>query len=384
VSTLLAPAVAIACVVMLVPVLRSDAADTLQLETAEEFAVLAGSAITNTGATTIVGDVGSSPVPAITGFGTVALTGTNHGGDATTVQAKVDLAAAYAAAAANVPTAIIGSELGGTTLTPGVYASAAGTLAITGSLLLDSQGDPNAVFILQAASTLTTAAASSVSLVNGGSACNVFWQVGSSATLGAGTQLVGSILALTSITSGAGSSIDGRLLAQGGAVTLDSNSIIVPACTPPVTTTTEPPTTTTTEPPTTTTTEQPTTTTTEPPTTTTTEPPTTTTTEPPTTTTTEPPTTTTTDVAAVTTTTTSDPPPSAPDPPGAGTSPEVDAASVAAPVVSESSHGSAMAPTGSRKFALGLGAAALAAGLVLVAATRGSGVRRASGSMHRD
>jgi hypothetical protein len=344
VSTLLAPAVAIACVVMLVPVLRSDAADTLQLETAEEFAVLAGSAITNTGATTIVGDVGSSPVPAITGFGTVALTGTNHGGDATTVQAKVDLAAAYAAAAANVPTAIIGSELGGTTLTPGVYASAAGTLAITGSLLLDSQGDPNAVFILQASSTLTTAAASSVSLVNGGSACNVFWQVGSSATLGAGTQLVGSILALTSITSGAGSSIDGRLLAQGGAVTLDSNSIIVPACTPPVTTTTEPPTTTTTEPPTTTTT----------------------------------------DVAAVTTTTTSDPPPSAPDPPGAGTSPEVDAASVAAPVVSESSHGSAMAPTGSRKFALGLGAAALAAGLVLVAATRGSGVRRASGSMHRD
>ncbi len=195
------------------------------------------------------------------------------------MQAKTDLDAAYVEAVSSAPTATIGTELGGTTVTPGVYNSAAGTFAITGTLTLDSQSDPNAVFIFQMATTLTTAAASAVTFSNGGSACNVFWQVGSSATLGANTQLLGSILAFTSITSGAGSSIAGRLLAEGGAVTIDSNNITVPACTPPppptTTTTTEPPTTTTTAPTTTTTTTAPTTTTTtEPPTTTTTEAPT--------------------------------------------------------------------------------------------------------------
>ena len=291
---------------MLIPIIRGDAATVLGLGSAESFAVLAGTAITNTGTTTIVGDVGSSPTSAITGFGTVALTGTNHGGDTTTVQAKTDLDAAYVEAVRSAPTATIGTELGGTTVTPGVYNSAAGTFAITGTLTLDSQSDPNAVFIFQMATTLTTAAASAVTFSNGGSACNVFWQVGSSATLGANTQLLGSILAFTSITSGAGSSIAGRLLAEGGAVTIDSNNITVPACTPPppptTTTTTEPPTTTTTVPTTTTTTEPPTTTTTVPTTTTTTEPPTTTTTVPTTTTTTEPPTTTTTEPPTTTTT----------------------------------------------------------------------------------
>jgi Ice-binding-like len=249
VSASLAPLAVIVSVAMLIPIIRGDAATLLSLGSAESFAVLAGTAITNTGTTTIVGDVGSSPTSAITGFGTVALTGTNHGGDATTVQAKTDLDAAYVKAVGSAPTATIGTELGGTTVTPGVYNSAAGTFAITGTLTLDSQSDPNAVFIFQMATTLTTAAASAVTFSNGGSACNVFWQVGSSATLGANTQLLGSILAFTSITSGAGSNIAGRLLAEGGAVTIDSNNITVPACTPP-----PPPTTTATEPPTTTTT----------------------------------------------------------------------------------------------------------------------------------
>jgi hypothetical protein len=236
--------VAVALSLAAFPAAGVDAAQApIDLRTASAFAVLAGSAITNTGASAITGDVGSSPTPAITGFGTVALTGTNHGGDAVTQLAKTHLASAYTDAAAANPATAVATELGGRTLQPGVYGAA--TLGITGVLTLDPLGDPNAVFIFQASTTLITAAASSVLVVGGASLCNVFWQVGSSATLAATSLLIGSVLADTSISTGAGAQIQGRLLAQSGAVTMDSTTVTPVACAvPPTTTTTAAPTTT--------------------------------------------------------------------------------------------------------------------------------------------
>jgi hypothetical protein len=198
---------------------------TVLLGTAADFSVLAGSGITNTGPTTIYGDVGTFPTPSETGFDTVTIIGTNHAGDAVTQGAKIDLVTAYNDAAGRTPVTTIGTELGGTTQVPGVYNSAAGTFGITGTLTLDGQGDPNAVFIFQMESTLITASASVVLLTNGAHACNVFWQVGSSATIGTYSSFVGTILALTSITVTTGATVDGRVLARNGAVTLDSNTI---------------------------------------------------------------------------------------------------------------------------------------------------------------
>jgi uncharacterized repeat protein (TIGR01451 family) len=203
------------------------------LGTAANFAVLAGSTVTNTGPTTISGDVGLSPGTSVTGFPPGQVNGTIHAADSAALQAQADLTAAYNNAAARTVTATVPTELGGTTLTAGVYNSAAGTFGITGTLTLDAQGDPNAVFIFQAASTLITASASNVNLVNGAQASNVFWVVGSSATLGTGSTLQGSILARTSITVTTGTVLNGRALARNGAVTLDSDTItaLVPALT---------------------------------------------------------------------------------------------------------------------------------------------------------
>jgi uncharacterized repeat protein (TIGR01451 family) len=206
----------------------SAATTPVPLGTAANFAVLAGSTITNTGATTITGDLGLSPGTSVTGFPPGTVSGTEDIADAVAVQAKNDLSTAYNDAAAETVTATIPTELGGTTVTPGVYNSAAGTFGITGTLTLDAQGNPNAIFIFQAASTLITAGASNVVLINGAQASNVFWVVGSSATLGTNSTLQGSILALTSITVTTGTTIDGRALARNGAVTLDTNQITVP------------------------------------------------------------------------------------------------------------------------------------------------------------
>src|SRR5438105_4596449 len=174
----------------------SVAAPAVGLGTADSFAVLGGSGITNTGPTTITGDVGTFPDPAETGFGSVTLNGTDHADDAVTQQAKDDLVTAYdLAAGSGPPTPVPTGELGGLTLTPGVYNSA--TLQITGTLTLDTLGDPAAVFIFQSGATLVTASNSAVVVLNGGTACNVFWQLTSSATLGTGSHLIGSVLALT-------------------------------------------------------------------------------------------------------------------------------------------------------------------------------------------
>jgi hypothetical protein len=166
--------------------------------------------------------------------------------------------AAYTTAAGETPfTTVAAGTLGGMTLVPGVYQSAS-ALSLTGTVTLDGGGDADAVFIFQAGSTLTTAGASSVVLTGGTQACNVFWQVGSSATLGTTTTFNGTILAQTSVTLDTGATVTGRLQAQTGAVTLDGNTVTVPTClaaTPTTTTTTTvPPTTTTTKPHTTTTT----------------------------------------------------------------------------------------------------------------------------------
>ena len=211
----------------------ASAATLVPLGTAANFAVLAASTITNTGATTINGDLGLSPGTSVTGFPPGQVNGTVYTADAVAVQAQNDLTVAYNNAATQPVTATIGTELGGTTETPGVYNSAAGTFGITGTLTLDAQGNPNAVFIFQAASTLITASASNVVLVNGAQASNVFWVVGSSATLGTNSTLQGSILALASITVTTGTTIDGRALARNGAVTLDTNTItaLTPAMT---------------------------------------------------------------------------------------------------------------------------------------------------------
>jgi hypothetical protein len=221
----------------MLPLVGASAAQApVGLGTAGSFAVLAGSGITNTGPTTITGDVGTFPTPSMTGFGSVTLHGTDHAGDAVTQQAKTDLTTAYNTAVAATPTTAVPTELGGSTLTPGVYGGP--TLGITGTLTLNTLGDPNAVFVFKAGSTLITAASSSVIVLNGATACNVFWQVGSSATLGTGSRLVGTVLAATSITAGTGATVQGRLLASNGAVTLDTNTITRPTCAAPATTTT--------------------------------------------------------------------------------------------------------------------------------------------------
>jgi hypothetical protein len=215
------------------------AATTVPLGTAGSFAVLAGSGISNTGTTTITGDIGTFPTTTITGAGSIVQTGTNHAGDAVTQGAKNDLLTAYGTAAGEGPSAAVTADLGGRSLTAGVY-KAATSMGLTGALTLDAAGNPDAVFVFQAGSTLTTASGSSVILKNGAQACHVFWQVGSSATLGTATRFRGNILAYSSITLTTGATVQGRVLARGGAVTLDTNVITVPGCTrlvtpPPVT-----------------------------------------------------------------------------------------------------------------------------------------------------
>ncbi|HSI81075.1 MAG TPA: ice-binding family protein [Solirubrobacterales bacterium] len=200
------------------------------LGTAESFAVLGGSTVTNTGPTVISGDLGVFPGCEVTGSAQIVITGTIHECDAVAQQAQADLLTAYNAAAGQIPTAQLATELGGQTLTAGVYDSASGTFQITGILTLDAQGDPDAVFIFQTDSTLITASSSQVLLINGAQACNVFWQVGSSATLGTDSSLVGNVLALTSITANTGATVDGRLLALNGAVTLDTNVVTRSEC----------------------------------------------------------------------------------------------------------------------------------------------------------
>lgn len=194
------------------------------------FAVLAGSTVTNTGSTTVAGDVGVSPGTAVTGFPPGLASGTIHKADSAAAQAQAALTAGYVDAATRAGGTPVAGDLVGRTLTAGVYTSSS-SLAESGDLTLDAQGNPNAVFIFQVASTLTTGSGSHIILANGAKACHVFWQVGSSATLGTNSVFKGNILALTSITITTGVNVEGRVLAGNGAVTLDTD--VITGCTCP-------------------------------------------------------------------------------------------------------------------------------------------------------
>jgi len=197
------------------------------LGTAASYAILAGSTITNTGATTISGDVGLSPGTSITGLPLGQPSpGTVHAADAPAAQAMADLGTMYGFLAGMTCTNnMTGVDLGGQTLTPGVHCFTT-SAGLTGVLTLDAQGDPGAEFVFQMGSTLTVATGSSVVMINGGQNQHVWWQVGSSATLGTGSSMLGSILASASITLNTNASVQGRVLAQSGAVSLDTNAIV--------------------------------------------------------------------------------------------------------------------------------------------------------------
>jgi hypothetical protein len=207
---------------------KSDGSSvTIDLGTATNFALLAGSAITNaSSATSITGDVGSSPTPTVTGLIASQVHGTLYtAANAATAQAQADLTVGYnEAAGAPCGTNKTGTDLGGLTLVPGVYCFSSSAM-LTGTLTLDGGGDANAQWVFQIGSTLTTATNSSVLLINGAVNCNVFWQIGSSATIQTGTTFVGNIMALTSITLDGGT-LNGRALARNGAVTISAQETV--------------------------------------------------------------------------------------------------------------------------------------------------------------
>jgi hypothetical protein len=236
------PIAAVATHLLLAPVITSAAGPTIRPGTTTTYGILAGSAITNTGPTTISGtaggDVGLFPGTAYTGSGSVTSSGTNHINDSAASIAQNDLVTAYDDLGVPAPTILSSPDLAGRTLLAGTYAATAGTLANSGNVILDAQGDPTAVFVFQAASTAITSVGSTMTLANGAQACNVYWRVGSSATIGVNSTFIGHVYALTSITANTGASITGQLLARNGAVTLDTNTITNNVCTAAATTST--------------------------------------------------------------------------------------------------------------------------------------------------
>jgi len=203
------------------------------LGTAGPFVVLGGTTVTNVGPSVLNGDLGVSPGTELEGFGLPAvINGSTHATDEVAAQAQLDLTTAYDAAAGQpvLPANdLSGTDLGGLKLAPGTYRYNAAAL-MTGALTLDAEGDPNAEFVFQIGSQLTTESASSVVLVNGASPCNVYWQVGSSAVLGTTTSFQGTLMALTSISLNSNATVVGRMLARNGQVSLIENTLTRPLC----------------------------------------------------------------------------------------------------------------------------------------------------------
>jgi hypothetical protein len=195
---------------------------------ASNLAILAGSGITNTGATTITGDMGLSPGTSVGGFPPGILNGSLHINDAIANQAKLDLTTAYNDAAGRTSTDLVklAGNIGGLTLTPGLYKSTSSLALSSGDLTFDAKGNPGAVFIIQIASALTVTSGRQVILSGGALASNIFWQVGSSATFGTTSSFKGTVMAMQSISFDTGASLTGRALARSGAITMAGNTIV--------------------------------------------------------------------------------------------------------------------------------------------------------------
>lgn len=204
------------------------AAPPVGLGTAAPFSVLAGSTVTNTGPTTMFGDLGLDPGSSITGAPHAF--GTTHIDDGVALSAKNSLVTAYTDAAGRPATKLASADLAGKTFTPGVYNASSSLLFSAGNMTLNAQGNPSAVFIFQVGSSLTTGSATHVLLINGAQPCNVFWKIGASAALGTNSVFAGTVMALTTITGQTGMTMNGRLLARNGAVNLDTNTITTSAC----------------------------------------------------------------------------------------------------------------------------------------------------------
>lgn len=218
------------CILLLKSATAAMAAEApVNLRSAANFAALAGTTITNVpgDGTAITGDLGVSPGTAVTGFPPGIVVGTIHAGDSVAAQAQADLTTAYndAAGRSTAPVTVSGN-LGGMTLHPGLYKSTSSLAISSGDLTLDAQGDPNAVFIFQMGSTLTTTSGRKVILSGGARSSNIFWQVGSSATFGTTSVFKGTILANISITFNTGATLHGAALARSGAVSLGANTIV--------------------------------------------------------------------------------------------------------------------------------------------------------------
>ena len=210
---------------------------TIGLGAAADFAVLAGTSVTNVGSSVIQGDLGVSPGRGATGLKTGrVLNGAVHRADNAARGAQRDAATAFAAVAGLHVTGRIRGDLAGRTIPPGVYAGH--VLALSGTVTLDAQGDPTAVFVFRSSSTLVAGAGSRVTLVNGATSCNVVWLTGKSVDIGAGSVFVGTVLARTSIDARNEAVVEGRLLARKGAVTLDTNTFTRPDCPDPGSTST--------------------------------------------------------------------------------------------------------------------------------------------------
>ncbi|GHH64146.1 hypothetical protein GCM10017673_06310 [Streptosporangium violaceochromogenes] len=195
----------------------ADAAP-VSIGTAAPFGVLGGTSVSNTNSTTVTGDLGVSPGSTVTGFPPGTVTGTVHANDATATQAKSDLTSAYNDVSGRTPDATLATQLGGTTRNPGVYNSTTGPFTMTGTLTLDAQGDPDAVFVFQATS-LTTSNVANVALLRGAQADNVFWQVSGTATLGTSSTFRGNVLAQGAVTVSTGAAVFGRVFSLGSSVT---------------------------------------------------------------------------------------------------------------------------------------------------------------------
>lgn len=236
-GALAAGALAALLVALASPASAAAYEDAVGLGTAAPFSVLAGSTVTNTGPSLLSGELGVSPGTAITGFPPGVAGGAVHAGDAAAASAQSSLTTAYLDAQGRAPTGTsLGSALAGGTFLAGVY-NASSSLDVSGAVTLDGEGDPNAVFIFQVGASLTTASSTSIVLAGNAQACNVFWQVGASATLGTTTSFAGTVMALTSISVGTGTNVAGRALARNGAVTLDNTVFTDPSCVSTPTTT---------------------------------------------------------------------------------------------------------------------------------------------------